>query len=413
MFATQFGIEIRRYSAKPTQDFNRTIDFAMPPRVGQNEVYSEVVQRLDSIGGVTLKLGTGQGKTWIVSKLVWNYWKHTIIFVINKDLQAQVCAEIKNLLPGLPICQAGGFAKTGDKKLFADFVDGVWEYDYPFVCVSVNKTANNLATKHGTKIWSRFHLAIYDECQSFCNDTGEGLLRYCQPAKKVALSATPDQNWNSNLIYLWCGPLFDGNELMPKSNVKGTVKIIKYYGPKHLSESQKDDYNTNNYSNTLRLIEQDEFRMNMGIAEIRTLHEEGLVPIVFFQHLNYMHRVADEYAKKYGFEVGILEGATPEQDREFIKANAEIIFTIYKFGAVGLNAPRIKSMLLMEPHKTLGKQVNGRPMRDTSDTIRKYVDIVDMVSFLGRQLGVRMEDYVARDFEISEVVIKAPDPQKN
>lgn len=413
-FAKKYDIAIRRceidYNAP---NFERKIDFTKDPRPGQNEVYLAIIGHLETIGGVTLKLNTGCGKTWIISKLIWNYWKHSIVFVSNIDQRNQVCAEIAKLIPGLQTYKMGTGSSKVDKQTFEKFINGGWDYDYPFICVSVSKTATNQYSMYGSKVWDKFYISFYDECQTYCSDTGSDLLKCCQTPMKVALSATPDLPWNSNLILLWCGPLFDGDALMPGRNIKGSVKIINYHGMRGYSESQRDDHGNNSYANTLRLIEQDTFRINMGMAEIASLHNEGLNPIVFFQHLDYMHNVATLYNQKYGTDVGILEGGTPEGVRNEVKEKSEVVFTTYKFGSTGLNIPRVKSMVLMEPHKTRGKQVNGRPLRDDSDTVRKYVDIVDVTSFLGGQLSARMEDYRARNFEIESILVRAPDPKKN
>lgn len=399
--ARGFNIPIKPWQAPgELQHYDRNIEFLLQPRVGQNEVFMKTIEQLDDISGVTLKLNTGHGKTWIVSKIIWHYWRDTIIFVPNKDLQNQVCLEVSSLLGDIPVCKAGGSAKTKDVRNLDQFLEGNRESDIPFICVAVGKTANNLCISRGAHIWNKFYLSVYDECQTFCSDTGINLLKYCQTTKKIALSANPGKNWNSQLIYMWCGPVVDGDLIMPKKNIKGEVKIIKYYGPKFYSESQTDSRGTNNFIDTLHLIEKDEARVQLGIAEIRELHLQNLVPVVFFQHVDYLLHVAKTYDQAYHTSVGILIGATPDPERIRIKAESEVIFTTYKFGGIGLNAPRIKSMVLMQPHKTLGQQVNGRPLRDESDTVRKYVDFVDMVSFLGGQLRTRMEDYNARCFDI-------------
>jgi predicted helicase len=126
-----------------------------------------------------------------------------------------------------------------------------------------------------------------------------------------------------------------------------------------------------------------------------------------------MKDVQIAFEQKYGIQPAMLYGKTPKQDRVDIKQNANIIFTNYKFGSTGLNIQRVKSMLFFEPHKSLGQQVNGRAMRDSSETVRLYVDIVDMGSFLSGQIRYRMEDYNARGFFVETVAIKVSDLQKN
>lgn len=390
---------------------NLSHDFNTEPRPGQNEVFVGLMDILRSVSGATLQLNTGQGKTWVVSKVIWKFWQNTIIFVQNKELQHQMCTEIEQHTGITWICKIGGDAKTKDRKQLDTFLESGQEL--PFIGVAVYKSANNLYQKYGSTIWDKFYLSIYDECHCYCNPTGIPLLKYCQTPVKFALSATPADGWNTKLIQLWCGMLYNGDEIMPKKNIHGHVKIIKYYGSKNYSESQKDSHGVNNFIDTLRLIEQDDFRRNMGMEEVWALYEKDLYPLVFFQHVDYMKLVKHDFEQKYNTQVGALFGETPKNEREEIKKSAKIIFTTYKFGYVGLNIPNVKSMVLFEPHKSLGKQVNGRTMRDMSETTRLYVDIVDMVSFLGRQLGSRMEDYTARGFSIDQVVVKVPNKEKN
>lgn len=447
-----YNVPIRKYKFeyKIMEEINKG-PFLTNPRTGQNEVFLGVVDQLTQTSGITLKLNTGQGKTWIVSKVIWHFWQNTIIFVQNKELQHQMCTEIEQHTGITWICKIGGDAKTKDKKQLAEFLgvmpnpgrqsEGVkpnpgqpheepvsnyvdhnlrsseshpgFGITPPFIGVAVYKTAYNLYQEHGPGLWDRFYLAVYDECHCYCNPTGIPLLKCCNTPMKFALSATPDDGWNTKLVQLWCGMLYDGDAVMPKKNIQGKVKIIKYYGPKYLSESQKDSHGTNNFIDTLRVIEQDEYRKQMGIKEVFDLYEKDMYPLVFFQHVDYMQSVKRSFEEKYSLEVGMLFSDTPKQDREEIKMNAKIIFTTYKFGYVGLNIPNVKSVVFFEPHKTLGKQVNGRALRDVSETTRIYVDIVDMVSFLGGQLRARMIDYDARGFFTDTVIVKVPDEKKN
>jgi superfamily II DNA or RNA helicase len=367
-------------------DENRAeIEFKTEPRIGQNEVFVGIMDILAQTGGVTLQLNTGQGKTWIVSKIIWTYWQNTIIFVQNTELQNQMVQEIEQHTGISWICKIGGEAKTKDKKALEEYRSGCG-FTPPFIAVAVYKSANNLYQKYGPEFWNSFYLSVYDECHCYCNPTGIPLLKYCQTPKKFALSATPDNGWNTKLVQLWCGMLYNGDSIMPKKNIQGQVKIIKYYGPKDLSESQKDSHGVNSFRDTLHLIEQDQYRIQLGIDEVFALHQKDLCPLVFFQHVEYMKDVQIAFEQKYGIQPAMLYGKTPKQDRVDIKQNANIIFTNYKFGSTGLNIQRVKSMLFFEPHKSLGQQVNGRAMRDSSETVRLYVDIVDMGSFLSGQI---------------------------
>lgn len=404
--AEKFGIPIANFQFDRHLIEKPESAFKLSPRPGQMEICDCIFDIFYRSGGLTLKLDTGHGKSWIVSRVVWQIWQHTIIFVANKDLQQQMYDEIQTCTEITWACKIGGSARAADRRALADFVTDKWNPNRPFIGIAVYFSGNNLYQEVGSDVWNRFYLSVYDECHVYCNDTGIPLLKYCQTPVKLALSATPEQSWNNKLVQLWCGMILDGNQFMTKRNIEGEVKIIRYYGQSGYCESQKDDRGINNFIATLRIIESDENRIALGIKEIYELYSEGLCPMVFFHHCDYLARVADEFQAKYGVAVGRLIGETPEVDRPGIKQTSEVIFTTYKFGKIGLNVPRVKSVVFMQPHKTQGTQVNGRALRDLSEVTRKYVDIVDMASFLGKQLSTRLIDYKARGFKINYVVNK-------
>lgn len=412
--ASRFGIEFfKKWNIPYTmKEYPGRPQFITPPMNDEHGmVYNAAKRMMDAQDGCTLQLNTGKAKSWIATKIYWNYWQPTVMIVFNKVLQKQMITEIRQHTSITTICRIGSNAKAADKKMLNEFMTDTWTHSTPFIGVAIYISANDLYQNHKDDFWSKIYLTIYDECQCYCNNTGMALVKQLQTPKKLALSATPDDKWNTKLIQLWCGSLYNGDLIMEDRKIVGHVKIINYYGPKVYSESQKNGHGTNSFVATVRITEEDDFRTQLCIEETMKLYNDGHVVLCYFQYNNYLQKVAAMFDPN--INTGILISGVDDDEVERVKNESRIIFTNYKYANIGLNVKTATAMVYYQPQKTGAKQANGRVLRETSDKVRYYIDVVDMRSFLGAHIAERKVDYVARGYTIEIATVKADQIKKN
>lgn len=370
---------------------------------GQNALLAHIATHYRTCDGLTLELNTGKGKTLLFSYLIYKHLKRgrrSVIFAQNTELQSQIVDELMVHISGLArenIVCVGGTANTRDV--------GAAEYGINTAKVGQGKLVwviiINSAPKFGPTFWNNFYFSVFDECHRYCHDTGMPILRQCQTPKKLALSATPQPKWNSPYILHWCGPLFDGNAIIPDRRAAGQVHVIRYSGGDQYTITQKSSIGDLSVPLMVQLISQDPVRVALAISLICEARDGGHTTLVMAWNNECLDQLRQMYQDKgRPDKLGTLISGVKRAESVRIRQECGVIFTNYQYSSVGLNIPRATAIIYYHPYKNDGKQINGRILRSNSDVVRQYYDIVDTKTFLARQFSTRLHDYNEREFEI-------------
>lgn len=368
------------------------------------QLLPRIVDQLDTIGGITLKLNTGKGKSVVLSYLTYQYWKHSVWVAYTTTLQDQLREEAElRLGDQVNIVLIGGNGKKSTKQVLKsqesdeEMVKLLGDKPTIFICVYMS------ARKLNSIFWKYIYFIVFDESHCYCNSTGANIIRNCKVPKIIGLSATPDYDWRSNLAQYWCGPMLDGDKYIPDRDLKGKVSIISYYGQKMYTEAQRDANGKCSVTLMVKLLSEDPKRNELILTNIVSLLDDGHVVMVFSCRIDMLEKLNNMLIDRLNnpeIKCGLLVGKVSNELQREIKKSYNVIFTNYMFTRVGVNIPRATAMVLASPYKENGKQINGRILRSDDPIVRRYIDIVDENTYLKRQLINRKVDYVARKFEL-------------
>lgn len=402
------------------------IDLGLKPRLrpyggtlSENKavLIPRILTQLEEIGGVTLKLNTGKGKSVILSYVAWWLGKHTFFASYTAELSEQLYDEVVDKMGNsVRVVRVGSSypkdtkalmeAQTSDEKM-RKYLEGKQT-----IIICVYKSAHKL----NDTFWKYIYFAAFDESHCYCNTTGINIIENCKVPKIMALSATPTYDWKSMMAPYWCGPILDGDTFVPDRELSGKVSIISYYGKPMYTEAQRDVNGKKSVTLMVKLLGEDPDRNKLIIDNIVKLLLEKYVIYVFSCRNDMLAKLDALLKTRVGsmeWECeppisGILVGETPKELRREIKASYNVIFTNYAFTRVGINIPHATASIYASPYKENGKQINGRILRSNDSIVRRYIDIVDENTSLKTQLNSRIPDYLERKFEVEYLEYAAP-----
>jgi len=364
-----------------------------------DEVYNEIIDN----GGATLLLNTGEGKTVILSKLIQMIGSgKVVIFAVNKELQKQMYGDLKKHLGDIEILYIGGHATKEDKAKLE-------ERNFPPITIAISKSATIL-TEGNPTFWDNFDFSIFDECHRYCAPGTKKIMINCSTKYKLALSATVDHTWNWPLIIYSCGNLINGNEVLDESGheriiIPGRVEIIKYHGPTEYTRKLTNKFGDTQVCKMVEQFSNDDHRCKLIIDQLVELVNDHTIMVIAFSNcmidkLREMSEIALPDVK-----LGTVNQLTSDEDKEYTKKHAQIIFTTYMSGSMGLNISRITAMVFASSFVKNGIQITGRALRkDYKPTKeRVFIDIVDYdAANYSHQLPKRIQVWKERGFKINK-----------
>ncbi|MAR56903.1 MAG: hypothetical protein CMM93_06945 [Rickettsiales bacterium] len=352
-----------------------------------------VKKQLEEYRGATLMLGTGKGKTIILSKLICDLKIQSVAIIVpNTNLQIQM---INDLINNMQI-ERDAIGAVGGKNPDPEGRD---------IVVAIAKSAFN---RLDANYWGRFDLVVFDECHSFCSKQNQKILLRTTNPYKLALSATPNKYWNSQIIYDCCGELINGDLYIPDFEFKTKAKLIQYTGPPQYTQNIYSDLNMINSMAMESQFAEDPHRTALIVNEIMQLigNHDVLVmsrinALVFILYKKFGECKPDEC------KAGIINGSTSEEERSEIKKNCNVIFTTYSSGSDGFNVPNLTAMVFASSYVTNGKQISGRILRGKymPKKERIYVDLIDSGTSIKKRINKRIKIWEERDCELENVSI--------
>ena len=375
--------------------------------------------------GTTLSLGTGKGKTAILSYMLTILpVSRIVIFVDNVGLGIQMMGDVmKNIkIDREDILLIGGtveskkekedepvnIGKTKEEdKIYQDIKGG--DNIYKRLTIACKISAFNIL-ENNPDYWNTYDIAVFDECHTFCSPKYHRLLTDIIVDYKFALSATVDKYWNHKLINDCCGETINGNEYIKDTEFKIAVHIIRYEGPPEYTQNiNNEKTGMLDVNKMAEQFDKDPYRnqliLNL-ITDALTRHKR----VIAISRLNaVLEKTAILLRKAFpDLMIGIINSNYTKEEKRITKEKADIVLTTYGSGSTGLDLANATCMIFLTSYLCNGMQISGRALRgkDCIEVTREYFDIVDSNTKVVRRLAERMKVWKARRAEIREKKIK-------
>ena len=414
------GIETRHSSLTPR---NRIRMAKVEPRSlisfrgNQTVIYDEIMDKyfspaniVNGNSGLILKLGAGEGKTFIAMKIIEELCSRTLIITHNKGILAQWSKLLGQYLPDFNVGFLYGKCKR-DGDIIIAVINSLCKPRYHF---------DNGKSINRADLFRGIDLCILDECHEYCGKTRREVLWEMNVPYVMGLSATPDKRPDKlHVLNSWLvGPVLDAASIPGYEHntfsFSARVRMIKYRGNyRHTSTVYNESTNLPSSQGTLNRILGDGERISMIVEEIRELLKLDRFIFVFADRRTYLVEIFERLVNE-GIDGMILDddsasvllgGSTTEQIQK-AEEMSRVILTTYAFMGTGKSIPKMDAIILATPRKTKSEQFVNRIFRLDGDTSieRIIVDIVDWDSLFKNQWYRRKKYYRNKGYDIMEVL---------
>lgn len=375
----------REYKAniKPSESIVHSYNSKLNPG-NQECVYSAVVSQLEELGGCTLVLGTGEGKSFITREIVKYLGLRTLVVCNTTEIMNYWISEVFENT-------ATQFA--GRKQIVSGLTVGTIQ--------TVMKQP---------RAWVKnFDFIVFDEVTEMTSEKRRAFFWYA-PKYILGLTATPELKGARSKIFKWfCGPILDGSKLIGYNSKqvqwKGSVQAIHYFGP---AEFTKPILSSIGYVSAMEMAKQfcsDDLRTDLILSNIMQLVAQGKNVFVFCTLCDYAKLLYDSLKCD---SKAIIMGRERTAEIAEIAAKYQVVFTTVRFAAKGISIPKMDAIVLAQPIKSDSEQIIGRILRISGDVSseRIIVDIIDAATSLRSQYYERKKTYKKLGFSITKSIVK-------
>lgn len=369
---------------------------------------------------------TGFGKTVTAGYIIERLGQKAIIIVPNKSLQKQAYNEMKEFFNGTKINLLGGFGR----------INGGIASDCPIneanICIAIIDSAIK-QIRADVAFMRQFGLCIIDEVHTVQSEKRKIIFWAGQCLYMLGLTATPDKRddyrdkiYKDHFCRIIKAEDLPGYELS-ENKFKVHVNFIYYSGPEEYTKTIiNDKINAPDSSAIMKQLVNDPYRIYLLARMIKNLLiKSGRYVLVFSERVEHLYNMRDAIIEafhsqlaevteadeanspgKYGMIVLTGENGT-EEIQKYAREKARIIFTTYKYSVVGLNVPKIDTIIFSTPQKAQHDQKIGRAMRfgGNEAITRQVYDIVDKQTIYMGQKRKRMPIYEGKSATYSHVNI--------
>lgn len=343
-----------------------------------NELFTNVYNDENSengLAGCIVKMGTGQGKTFLAAAVIAKLKKKTLVVVHDTAMRDQEFTPVlQKTLDNAVIC-----VKNNDKKIS----------EANIVVMVINTVMNK-----PLEFFKQFGLIIMDEVHLYCTEKRSRVFWKANSQYVLGMSATPDEKRDQfyKLSFLCMGNVIDVEQLEGYTSgetFKGVVRAINYYAPEeyvHL-ETNASSGKIMTHKTVEKLLE-DPYRDGLIMNVVSELLEDPNNYIyIFCQHRNsilHYYRLIKRRFPVFAPEAYSMMGGISEESYMKAKESGRIILVTYAYGGTGKSIPRMTAAVFASPMRSNWKQITGRILRLGSDTTitRKYIDIIDANTIL-------------------------------
>ena len=292
----------------------------------RNTVYNEE-NIAKGIAGVSIKAGTGIGKSFIAYMCINMLQMKTLIIVPN----VEIAKQHYKLLQDHFSCEIGQYnckvKKDGD--IVVAVVDSLMLPSLKFKKKKDGKTVEeNVDTLTYLK---KFSFVVYDEPQMYVSPKRRGIFARASGLCTLALSATyEDAGGMEKWIFQRAGPEYDISHIGETTHWNLTTKLVL------------NSQGINDYNETLRMLGQDPYRNKMGLDQARKYQDRGVYIITYHrEHVELLARMLNEVN---------IESDTPE-----IVNIIQLVNKYYEDIIKMVNTMKTKKALYLEVFETIYK----------------------------------------------------------
>lgn len=381
-----------------------------------------------AVGGATLKVMAGVGKTYIAMDVISRMRLKTLVVVPNTYLLDQWASALREHFPNAKI----GFL-YGKQKCDGDIIVGIINTvaDLAQYEVSEKKPLPNVGkTLKHTKVTrtvvmddllAQVGLTVMDESHMYVSKEFRKVFRRIHSRFTLGLSATPDcrEDKLDRIHQAWLGPIVDADSLdgynAAQDAFMSDAKIIAYHAPADRCKFKVRKDGMIDYASIVDLIVGDPGRNQIIVEEVLALLGKGHFVFVFSDrraHLEHLYDRLEGRCAELGEpsvielpEAGrkvILYGGATEQTIDRAKRESKVILTTYAYSSTGVSIKKMDALVLATPRRSNMKQIINRVFRLGSDqSIRRtIIDIEDAKLPLKRQIQERVKAYQERGSRI-------------
>lgn len=376
------------------------------------KMLSEIEETIKNKNGIIIQLGTGEGKTVLISEIIRRTNKKIHIVAKTSELQNQMYDDIhENLILGEDECdncyrckisKCNYIAFNGGKKSKHKHNQNLLKSGNYKILISTINTARNMPQS----ISKDFELTILDECHTYTSDENSNVFNLCNTKYVIGTTATPYHKWNHLIVTHNLGKVVNFNKYLADRKFNGTVYKIKYRGPPEFTQALLSKTSVLSPAKMVKQFMDDPYRCQLiidNIIEGFNLVGYGYVYGMRNDLLYKLKEMLDIYVATNGINLisVVLCSETKPEELELCKTTAHIIFTNYSYSE-GLNIPRMRFMVFASPFKTNCNQILGRVLRNNFEDMRYYFDIIDILTALAKQYLKREASYKEKKFTIVE-----------
>ncbi len=338
----------------------------------QKIIYEKLVELYARPFGCNLILGTGQGKTYIATKLIQYIKRPTLIVTHSKEIAAEwfkVLSKYLGLQPGM---------MSGNKK------------EYSVVTVGTIQTLIKQP-----KEWFNYEFVVYDEITEFVSDKRRIIFQLAAKPFLLGLTATPDVKL-CKIFELYIGPRLYAKKIngYQESEIKWKINVhaIKYYGDENFTRPIYSKIGMISAVEMNKQFMNDDKRNSLIISKIKWLRSKDIKVFVFVSICEFGDILYNMCLEHFDAEQMVIFMGS--RKKESI-VNKNIIFTTYSFCSKGISIPTMTGIILCQPRMADIEQTIGRITRIGGDvSLERYIiDIIDMNTSLKKQFSIRKKVY--------------------
>ncbi len=389
------------------------------------------------IGGVTLKLLAGQGKTYCAMDIIAQMKMKTLIVVPNTYLLEQWVDLISKHYPNINVGMLYGKAKR-DGDIIIGIINTVAELQEFTIKEKVPTPNIGKTLKYVTitkminvnELYQSIGLTVFDESQMYVSKEFRKVFQRIHSRYTLGLSATPDirEDKLDKIHHLWVGPILDAESLegfnVSQDKFTSDIHLIKYHAlNQHCKFNIREDGMVD-YSSIIESIVNDPNRNAIIINKILMLMDKGMYVFVFSDrrsHLEHLFKLLQhrciEDKRSANLEIPeaqeqiILYGGSTDETIQTAKTISSVVFTTYAYSSVGVSITKMNALVMSTPRRSNMKQIINRVFRLGSDQSIKriIIDVCDEKLPIKGQHRERLKAYEERGGIVKKTKIDAND----
>lgn len=403
-----------KHFGKPKQDKLTTKEFPilknletiLKPRDHQIPIMKKVLKDLEEVYGGVISIYCGGGKTALAIMIACTLKIKTLVVCHTTSLMRQWVDRIKEFVPNANIgIVQQSTTEIEDKDFIVSSLSSISQKEYP------------------KDTFSSVGLVVWDEIHLMCTNLFSKAFTKLTTKYSVGLSATPHRRDKCEVIFEnHIGDIL--YTLKREKDEEIIVECVKILIPPEDIPIVNDRRGKIQYTTTVTRLMYLEARTNRIVDMIIGFARRGrkvLVLSEYIQHLrdlktniikkikelrlNPLYENNDKYQKSLNFTYDLYIGEMKSGARKNTEQK-DVILGTYKLASVGMDIPKLNTLILASPRKEIEQSVGRILRKDKSSKVQHkplVVDIIDNHGIFVSQSNVRKKFYKKYGYTIHHI----------